>query len=164
VELTELDRRIAQDLWKRKMRPDDGILLGAGAFVSLRLREDSRTNQLEPIFGNLQSISHAMGVKEWNDSDVPESLGHLCENGKRDPTPELNKCVWFGEGSWGGDGFVALVDAATGYLIWLLCSSEANPFDSVRVVGNKLIEAHSTLNKTWRIPIDSPLLLSIGGC
>ena len=65
-----------------------------------------------------------------------------------------------GEGAWGGDGFVAVVSAHTGELVWYAFFESSNPFEQVRFEGDVLV-ATNNLGDEFRFPLDSPASFTI---
>ncbi|RYG73784.1 hypothetical protein EON80_02980 [bacterium] len=64
-----------------------------------------------------------------------------------------------GEGTQGGDGFVAL-ESQDGTLIWVAFFRNSNPFMKLRIEGNDAI-ATSEYGNPWIFPLDSPQSLRI---
>jgi hypothetical protein len=63
-----------------------------------------------------------------------------------------------GGGSYESDGFLAVVDASTRRLVWLLHLSGVEPFTEVRVDGSLLraTSAEYPFRHEWTIPLESP--------
>lgn len=68
-----------------------------------------------------------------------------------------------GGGSYEGEGFVAVVDATTQRLIWLLHLSGVERFTEVRANGSSLraISAEYPFRHEWTIPFENPEALSV---
>jgi hypothetical protein len=68
-----------------------------------------------------------------------------------------------GGGSHEGDGFLAVVEAATRRLIWLLHLSGVEPFTEVRVDGSLLqaVSEEYPFRYEWTIPLESPHALHV---
>ena len=60
----------------------------------------------------------------------------------------------------GGDGFVAVIDAATNRLRWLAWFENSNPFGELTLDGTALL-ATSTLGCRWRFPLADPANCSV---
>lgn len=60
----------------------------------------------------------------------------------------------------GGDGFVAVIDAATNRLRWLAWFENSNPFGELALNGTDLL-ATSTLGCRWRFPLADPANCSV---
>ena len=65
-----------------------------------------------------------------------------------------------GGASYGGDGFVSVVNLRKEKLIWLAFFTDSNPFYKITVVGKQII-AVSTHECEWKFEIDTPSQLSI---
>jgi NAD(P)H-hydrate repair Nnr-like enzyme with NAD(P)H-hydrate epimerase domain len=65
-----------------------------------------------------------------------------------------------GEGSFGGDGFVAAVDSHTEQLRWLIFSTQANPLVQLRIEQSRLLVENNT-GHLWRINLDEPLQITL---
>lgn len=65
-----------------------------------------------------------------------------------------------GEGSLGGDGFIAVTSTRTGELVWYAFFESSNPFEQVRFEGDALV-ATTNLGDEWRFPLDSPASFTI---
>ncbi|WP_295674824.1 hypothetical protein [uncultured Mucilaginibacter sp.] len=65
-----------------------------------------------------------------------------------------------GEASYGGDGFVGVMNLTQEKLIWLAFFTNSNPFYKVTVVGTQII-AVSTHECEWKFDIDTPSHMSV---
>lgn len=74
---------------------------------------------------------------------------------KKIPLPTENKYVWIGEGSYGSEGFIALIDE-NDCLIWVMYAEESNPFVSIEECASGSILAISSLGLKLIIDIDNP--------
>jgi hypothetical protein len=61
-----------------------------------------------------------------------------------------------GEGDYGSDGFVGVIDFATKKMNWIAFFNDSNPFGEVKIV-NEEIHAKSTLGCIWRFKINNPV-------
>ena len=68
--------------------------------------------------------------------------------------------VLAGECNLGGDGFVAVIEAATNRLRWLAWFDSSNPFGELTLDGTDLL-ATSTLGCRWRFPLADPVNCSV---
>jgi hypothetical protein len=59
-----------------------------------------------------------------------------------------------GEGSWGGDGIVYVIDKLDNQLVWFLFSDSSNPFYIIEIKNDTTV-ATSTLDKRQTIRIRS---------
>lgn len=64
--------------------------------------------------------------------------------------------VLAGEGTYGSDGFLAIIEVKTNITIWLAFFKDSNPFSKVKIIENKLY-AESTLGCLWIFNIKNPL-------
>jgi hypothetical protein len=58
-----------------------------------------------------------------------------------------------GEGSWGGDGFIAMLSAENDELEWIYFSQATNPVISVKFEPGKIV-SKSSLGKSYIISLD----------
>jgi hypothetical protein len=71
--------------------------------------------------------------------------------------------IYGGETSWEGCGYLALVSKPNRRLVWLIHSSQSEPFRNAKIESDS-ISANSgeyPLANLWRIPIDAPQELSV---
>jgi hypothetical protein len=61
-----------------------------------------------------------------------------------------------GEGDYGSDGFVGVIDFASKKMIWIAFFNNSNPFGEVKIVDEE-IHAKSTLGCIWRFKIKNPI-------
>jgi len=64
--------------------------------------------------------------------------------------------VFAGEGSWGGDGIIFVIDKIKNQPVWFLFLDNSNPFNKIIFEGSDVIIAHSSSNVKLKIPIDEP--------
>jgi hypothetical protein len=71
--------------------------------------------------------------------------------------------VYGGETSWEGCGYLALVSKPNRRLVWLIHSSESEPFRNATIELGSISATSSEYPFTylWRIPIDAPQELSV---
>jgi hypothetical protein len=68
--------------------------------------------------------------------------------------------VFAGEGSYGSEGFVYVIEKTSSDLLWFLFLDNSNPFDKVHIHEGNVV-AVSTLGREWTIPILHPDKISI---
>lgn len=90
------------------------------------------------------------GELSWNSCVIMTTLS----------SPDHAIEVIAGEGNYGSDGFVAVLDFKSRELIWIAFFLCSNPFDEVKIVDDQII-ATSTLNCNWRFPLKAPADLSV---
>ena len=61
--------------------------------------------------------------------------------------------VFAGEGSYGSDGALWVIENKTNKLLWFLFSDRSNPFVSASINENKEVVAKTNLGKIWKIPL-----------
>ncbi|NHZ93163.1 hypothetical protein F2P45_29745 [Massilia sp. CCM 8733] len=148
----DLDSRPSHPLveanWKQFRMPCVcGILTGDGTVLLMEERSDYHE-------GNYR-------CQTWPVCET--TIDSLCEYGmefvdltdyvRQPPIPGTNARAVCGEGSMGGDGFVAVVNDHG--LVWAIFFTASNPFYEVNVVGD-CVEAMSTHGVLWRFPIYRP--------
>ena len=60
-----------------------------------------------------------------------------------------------GEGSYGSDGFLAVINWKTKSTIWMAYFTSSNPFCKVKTEDNQLV-AISTIGCAWRFELENP--------
>ena len=65
---------------------------------------------------------------------------------------ELDLKVSVGEGSFGGDGFIAARTASSDSFLWLIAFDDSNPFITVRILDDKIL-VENNLYEVWEINI-----------
>lgn len=71
-----------------------------------------------------------------------------------------NNYVWIGEGSYGSEGFIALIDE-NDCLIWVIYAEKSNPFISIDELSPGNILAISSSGIKLSIDIDNPQNLQL---
>ena len=82
----------------------------------------------------------------WNDCSI------LCEY----EYDLMNIKAIGGEGDYGSDGFVAVINLLTDELMWIAFFELSNPFNKIKIEEGFVL-AYSTLNCLWRFPLSSPI-------
>jgi hypothetical protein len=83
------------------------------------------------------------------------------------PTGDLNLgsglAVCFGETSWEGSGFIALLDDSDRSLRWLLHSTQSEPFVSAKISDGEILakSADFITEWSWTIPVELPWKLRV---
>lgn len=68
--------------------------------------------------------------------------------------------ILLGEGNFGSDGFIAILNRSVGGLIWLAYFTQSNPFYKARIEDREIV-AISTLGCEWRFDISTPQFCSV---
>ncbi|MFV0344936.1 MAG: hypothetical protein ACK5IQ_01585 [Bacteroidales bacterium] len=69
--------------------------------------------------------------------------------------------VFAGEGSWGDEGIVFVMDKSKETLLWFLFLDNSNPFEEVKFETSNIIIVQSSSGLRIRIPIDNPESLKV---
>jgi hypothetical protein len=155
---TMVDTRIedlVQTRWQREERPFfDGVLFDTGEIVIVECAVVLGAGSLSVTARPLARSTLASFLEHNPDAWVsitPLASVHLKSEGL---------VLTCGEGSFGGDGFVALCDRDGDHLRWIASFQRSNPFKSVALEGGEVV-AISTHDHRWRFPLQRPDLLRI---
>ena len=101
-----------------------------------------------------RNIAEILGVD-------PDGWTNLDQTGQL--TTDAGLLLSWGETSWEGAGYLALLNAEDGSLRWLLHSNSSEPFTHAIQVGNAIHAASADYItvRDWIIPIDEPWRLSV---
>ncbi|HUE73305.1 MAG TPA: hypothetical protein VMP01_20675 [Pirellulaceae bacterium] len=137
---------IIQTKWQREQsRTEDGIFFGSDDCLPL-----------EGGMDNGYTVGERCPIADFIASS-PDAWCELVETVvSRHEREDLS--VHAGETSWEGEGFVAVVTASTGQLLWLLHLSTSEPFVELEM-DNDVIHAVSggyPMRYEWSIPIRAP--------
>jgi len=69
--------------------------------------------------------------------------------------------IYCGEGSYGGDGFVAVESLKNNQLIWIAFFEESNPFEKIKSSENNL-NVINNLKESWQFNLKKPNEIIIG--
>ena len=122
------------ELWKEEKCPlVDGVIFDDGTVLEFKIT-DSPSGRL--IFD----------VKRK--TDIKEILGQELDNYTHLYHSRLNKIhgphrYMAGEGSWGGDGYVACLDLKTNALLWVFTSDKINPIVGLDFINGKIIATNN---------------------
>lgn len=126
----------------------NAIFFADGRVVQLEVEDassPSRSAHISPSASTSFETLSADDAVQWT---YLTSLGE-CENTTR------GLAVVFGEGGFGGDGFVALLDQATKQLMWLVFLDCSNPFQHAAFDDDAIVATTNT-GVLWRFPIQYP--------
>jgi hypothetical protein len=129
----------------------DGIMFPDGRVVLLMCSymRNSAGRQVLSVRRGRRTRLEAVAREGWESSLAENSTAECrARNG-------LSVRVSCGEGSLGGDGYVAATDLSMKRLLWLVFCTVSNPFVAVRVKQDVVI-VESTLPSVWRIPLLEP--------
>jgi hypothetical protein len=65
-----------------------------------------------------------------------------------------------GEGSYGSDGFVSVMDLESKKTLWIAFFKSSNPFDQLKVLDGK-VYATSTVGCIWKFEINNPIEFTV---
>ncbi|PJJ84873.1 hypothetical protein [Mucilaginibacter auburnensis] len=68
--------------------------------------------------------------------------------------------VTAGEGNWGDDGFVSVIDLTTNRILWIAFFTCSTPFYQVKIVDGQ-VYAKSTLDYIWKFDVQNPVNFSV---
>ena len=143
--------KTVKKVWEQGKCPIiDGVMLHDGTLLLLRLKDEPNGRHL---------VANGRSTIESFIAERPDELSSLCT---LDTVKFLGDelVALCGEGSWGGDGFVALTNAISGELIWIFFSDASNPFVKLNRNGDSLI-ATNNQDERWCFPIDDPSSVKI---
>lgn len=69
--------------------------------------------------------------------------------------------IYAGEGSWGSDGIVFVIDKVKNEPVWFLFLDNSNPFEEVIFETSDIISVRSSLDVKLRIPIKEPSKIKV---
>lgn len=146
---------LIQQLWQQRRSPIvSGVLFGTGEIAVLTFERMVRgVNVVLRV--ELSGRADVAGVLRA-DPDMSTELTELCQV----RAEERNLEAVAGEGSAGGDGFLALTRLSDGHLNWMLFVENSNPFVEVGIRGSEII-AVTTLDDLWTVPLVSPEQLTV---
>ncbi len=143
------DRRIIQSRWQEEAYPRQNSLAFANGFCCLFETSEQHPQVMEKTW--------IPAADAWQaDADGCEGLAILSAiTLSTDTLITCGECCAAGE-----DGFIAVSEAATNRLIWLLVLSRTDPFVAL-ALEDDCVRATSSGGTTVLIPLDRPDQLSI---
>jgi len=130
-------------LWEKEECPlVDGFIFSDGTIIKFDIANISP--------GKLQ-------FEEIGITSIVELHNHDSENYKNLYHSTIQKVhqsykYMVGEGSWGGDGYVACLDLKTDEILWIFTSDRINPIIDIEFSNNKII-AKNNLNSIFSIEV-----------
>jgi hypothetical protein len=139
------DCMISNDInyyWQNNLCPIiNGIIFKDGTIKTMNPKEVSQCNYI-PEYSGTKNINSKSEIEEISFTSIY----------KRKPVkiPELNLLVYCGEGSWGGEGFVAVCEEHEDneVLNWIAYFDYSNPMERVEYKDKKIF-AYSNLRHKW---------------
>jgi hypothetical protein len=131
------------ELWKNEECPlVDGVIFNDGTVI-----EFSTTNSLSG--GLIFDVKRKTDLKEilQNNPDNYKCLYHSA----LEKIHESNRYT-AGEGSWGGDGYIACLDLKTNDVLWIFTSDKINPIIDLDFSNGKII-AKNNNNSVFSIEV-----------
>jgi hypothetical protein len=122
------------ELWKEEKCPlVDGVIFDDGTVLE---------------FNVIDSPSGRLIFDVKRKTDIKEILGQELDNYTHLYHSRLNKIhgsyrYMAGEGSWGGDGYVACLDLKTNALLWVFTSDKINPIVDLDFINGKIIATNN---------------------
>ncbi|WP_321279993.1 hypothetical protein [Marinifilum fragile] len=98
---------------------------------------------------SIKKIAKNKGLR-WNDCAVLSNLTNI----------EKGIEIFAGEGDYGSDGFLAVINLTNKKLKWIAFFDFSNPFNQLSLNGD-VIYAVSTNNCIWKFPLNSPSQFTI---
>lgn len=140
---------------QRRLPIASGVFFGDGRWIPV---QPQMIDELASGSAGSRYVIHpgvSRNIEELGreESDGFAAITELVEESASDESRNLRVCC--GEGSYGGDGFVALLRADDGSPIWVAFFEDSNPFVSVRLTESEAIGV-TNLGHEWRFPIDAP--------
>lgn len=133
------------ELWKKEECPlVEGVIFNDGTVIEFNI-----TN----------STSGKLQFEEIGRTQIVEILKQDSGNYKNlyhSTTQQVHQSYKYmaGEGSWGGDGYVACLDLNTNNVLWIFTSDRINPIISLEFSNNKII-AKNNLSCAFSIEVNS---------
>ena len=110
------------------------------------------------------TIIYTIKEKEDSSIDILKSIGQLhwsdCAVITKLIDKERSIEVIAGEGDYGDDGFVGVIDLNSRKLIWLAFFNCSNPFDKLKIIDDYLY-ARSTSGCFWKFKIEDPTIFEV---
>lgn len=142
---------VTQDRWyEEQCRIENGIFFATDdvAFFEGHPKGGYRVSSRVPLSSLIARDPDGWTAIELNPSCQAEANGLL---------------VSAGATAWEGEGWIAVQEAASGYLVWLIHLCESEAFVDVRLVGDLIVavSAAHPHRYQWHIPLHHPELLQL---
>lgn len=142
---------IIEEHWRQEeSRWDDGIFFGNDEFISLIGKPEDGFK-----FGERSSILPLLFIDPDGWVELDAKIGCSVETGEI--------LIYGGDTSCEGSGFIAVEDKSTRKLLWLLHSTDSEPFVKITTDGANLLALSDEYPRQfeWIIPIAAPELLIV---
>lgn len=142
-------RETIVEAWRNELCPIvNGIYYASGRVVRLDVDQPASVFEAPSV-----RIASETSYRDLAEDDATEwtsltSLGEVIDQ------KGMNAVV-YGEGGFGGDGFVALINRLDDKLAWLAFSDCANPFVSAEIFEDVVVAVNNS-GVVWRFPIAAP--------
>lgn len=141
--------------WENDLCPIvNGIIFADGSIRQLNPKESSQQYYDIPEYSGIETIDKLREKEEIGITNIY----------KRKPIQiaELNILIYCGDGSWGGEGFVAVCEKYEGreMLKWIAYFDYSNPMEKVEYIDSNIV-AYSNLGHRWIFNIDRPQDVSV---
>lgn len=149
--MSQINQVYLKNEWiNRKIPIVNGIIYQDGSVDCIEISYVGKSRSIQ--HGNKIHLDDLLSKNELGFSSV------MIANKLEDFHNNIN--VYYGEGSFGGDGFV-LVESSNDFQIkWIAFFENANPFEKVEIKNN-LIYAHNNLKEIWKFELNNPSKLTI---
>ena len=118
------------DLWQKEECPlIDGIIFRDGTIIEFTI-----TNSV--LTGMQFEMAKQTSLKELI---AQKTVDYKCLYHSKIEKEYAPFKYMVGEGSWGGDGYIACFDLKTNDLLWIFTSDKINPIVAVKFLNGKLI-------------------------
>lgn len=141
---------LIQEKWREGLAPIvNGIQFADGKICQLESTSPESTENSKPTETKLETLKDKNEIQWAHYMEL-----HFIEIHARG----IRLCC--GEGSMGGDGYVAAVDIKSNLLIWVAYFDYSNPFINVKL-NNDSIVATNNSGDQWYFHIDHPELITV---
>ena len=156
----QMDKLVLQG-WRDGRCPIvDGVVFADGRIALLRVTTSPVPGAQYPerIFAYRAQKDRVTSIGDLERQGALEWTHIYRQVGSADESRNLR--AWYGETSWGSEGFVALATVSTDQPIWIAIFDGSNPFKSATLTATT-VEAVSTHENVWSFPIDAPEDVSV---
>ena len=144
-----------QEAWQSEKCPImNGIVFDSGEIALLAFRNLQ-------VRGNWITLLDPAGRTTLESflAEHPDQWAAITTLGETSSEP-LGLHMFCGEGSSGGDGFVAACRAADNHVNWIAFFEHSNPFEYIEIQGSDAL-AVNNCQQIWRFPLTRPELCCV---